>query len=211
MNTRYYFLTLALLSGALQGCQTLAVPKDKKPEWKTEVQKMTDKEALLFKSWSVHLPRHELAKLHALLARHSALEATATLTAVHTPLNTKRIAALSKYLTRMGIQNIAHRSASSAELPNRNIITLEVTHYAAIPPTCPGWNESMGDKTPVEGEINFACTTEANLAKMIANPRDLIDSKTELQDARRQVRALNEYYEGKQKELKIEQVNAGKG
>ena len=206
MNTYNHLITFAVLTGVLLGCQTIAMPKDI-PTWKTEVQQRSEKQALVFKPQAIHLPSSEMQKIQALLAQHNVSNVSMMLSAAPTRLNAQRIRALIQYLKRLGVGNIARRTDDSSQAPNRNVVMLKLTHYVAIPPKCPGWNEPMGDGTPLEGESNFGCTTEANLVKMIANPRDLIDPHTTSAEAKRQMRALNEYYEGKQKELKIEKVN----
>lgn len=91
-------------------------------------------------------------------------------------------------------------------------VTLFMDSYQVTPPVCPGWNEPIGPFSPINGEANFRCTTERNLAAMIADPRTL-ESGVPLgkSDANRSSKAIQDYREGKVKELKVEKVGSTRG
>lgn len=91
-------------------------------------------------------------------------------------------------------------------------LTLFMDSYQRQPPTCPGWEEPMGPFSPINGEANFRCITERNLAAMIADPRTLEAGRSlGNSDANRSSKAIQDYREGKSKELKIEKIGSTRG
>lgn len=53
-------------------------------------------------------------------------------------------------------------------------VTLVVAHYEASVPGCPDWSSPLRDLHKNTTHSNFGCATRSNMAKMLANPRDLV-------------------------------------
>ncbi len=72
---------------------------------------------------------------------------------------------------------------------------------------CPGWDQVMDGRVAPEGEENFGCTTKSNLAKMVADPKDLLEGKKlENPDAQHSIMSVGRYHTDKIKAVKIEKL-----
>ncbi len=75
---------------------------------------------------------------------------------------------------------------------------------------CPGWDQVMDGRVAPEGEENFGCTTKSNLAKMVADPKDLLEGKKlATPDAQHSTMGVEKYQTDKVKALKIEKIKEG--
>lgn len=178
-------LLIALTFGlATCGCEHQDPPPHFVKEWKPEVQMTSYEEVLMFKRGSSALGNENQNRLQMLVSRHTAGTPLYGRVVVNNNvknsniLNT-RILHVKKYLSKMGIdkQNIEVVNKTIGD-GSQDSITVAVDQYVIKAPECPGWNQVMGSYTvPVEGELNFACTTARNLAHMVANPKDLVAPK----------------------------------
>lgn len=53
-------------------------------------------------------------------------------------------------------------------------IRMSFENYVAIPPDCGDWSQNLADDRENVPFPNFGCSTQRNLAVMVANPRDLV-------------------------------------
>lgn len=56
-------------------------------------------------------------------------------------------------------------------------IKVSFTRYVAQAPTCGIWPKNLGDSDRNENYHNFGCASQANFARMVANPRDLVEPR----------------------------------
>ncbi|MFW6300305.1 MAG: CpaD family pilus assembly protein [Oceanicaulis sp.] len=87
----------------------------------------------------------------------------------------------------------AYDAAGRAEAP----VIFSFTRYRAVAPTCPqGWDDMRNDAFGYRDE-RFGCATAANLAAMVADPRDLTTPRTFADpDAARRQQVLERYRAG---------------
>lgn len=73
------------------------------------------------------------------------------------------------------VEVVRHPSSSA-----RRGLKLSYERVIAVPPVCGDWSENLGrpnrERTPAP---NFGCATQRNLAVMVANPRDLVEPRSE--------------------------------
>ena len=95
--------------------------------------------------------------------------------------DTKQVQSVRQYLVTLGIP-ARHikilKTLSEADKPR--LTRVHLIQYQAMAPNCPGWTEAMTSdvlryNVGPEGETHFNCTTQANLAKMVSNPKDLVE------------------------------------
>ncbi|MDB5394236.1 MAG: hypothetical protein JWM91_1742 [Rhodospirillales bacterium] len=58
-----------------------------------------------------------------------------------------------------------------------NAIRLRVARYVASTPSCPDWSKPEADEPTNSPSSNFGCATEAAVALMVADPRDMLRGK----------------------------------
>lgn len=76
-------------------------------------------------------------------------------------------------------------------------LVVSYTRYVAQPPRCGESWEDLNFSASGDNARNFGCAHQANLAAMIANPRDLIDPRElEPGDALRRLQTLESYRSG---------------
>ena len=68
-----------------------------------------------------------------------------------------------------------HRSGAG---PSQGV-RLSYERPVAVPPVCQEWNEDLGPNHERVHFPNFGCSTQHNIAVMVANPRDLIEPQPE--------------------------------
>jgi hypothetical protein len=124
-----------------------------------------------------------------------------------------RLMQLKNDLKRLGIvdSNIQMTLLESTDqsLSESAVITVAIDQYTASPPLCPGWG-SMPESA-AGGDRNFGCVSAANLANMIANPKDLLEAQPLGKgNGERNALFVTRYQEDKIKEIKIEKVNIDK-
>lgn len=92
-------------------------------------------------------------------------------------------------------------------------ITLSFVTYAASAPDCGSdWSENLGFTPRNQPWPDFGCSTQHNLAAIVADPRDLIEPRTsDPADAMRRSTVLEKYRAGETTETTLgeEQKNAG--
>ncbi|MEM7214054.1 MAG: CpaD family pilus assembly lipoprotein [Pseudomonadota bacterium] len=67
---------------------------------------------------------------------------------------------------------------------------------ADVPHKCGQWDDDLTDTTDNQNYNNFGCATQNNLAKMIANPEDLISPRGQSEiDAERRDNVINDWRE----------------
>lgn len=92
-------------------------------------------------------------------------------------------------------------------------VRVVVSRASAHVPGCPNWDRPSQPEFAASGMSNYGCGVNANLAAMVANPRDLVQGEASAEtDARSTVRGIKTYREldptGKQG-LKIESTKTG--
>lgn len=145
-----------------------------------------------------------LAFLKATNARRAAHVYVATAPgAADDSLARRRTAALTRYLTQLGIAGEPRPSESGLPTPgplgaNADMITVSVGRYVAIPPRCPDWSKpELGDFTNTRSS-NFGCASAVNLSLMVADPLDLVRGQPLADaDGARMARAIGRYRAGK--------------
>ena len=87
----------------------------------------------------------------------------------------------------------AYNAAGRASAP----VIFSFTRYRAVAPDCPaGWDSMRNDRMG-ESDERFGCATAANLAAMVADPRDLTTPRTFAEpDTMRRQRVLERYRAG---------------
>lgn len=86
-------------------------------------------------------------------------------------------------LTYLGGE-LRKRGVKESELVVRSVtsggsagISLAYAKYSASVPGCPDWSQSMQGFHRNVTHSNFGCSVRGNLAKMLANPRDLVEPR----------------------------------
>lgn len=86
-----------------------------------------------------------------------------------TPEDDIRTAILSGALARKGLRIIVRVGVVTP-----GDLRLTMDHYVASAPGCPNWSKLPGNDAANTLPSDFGCATAANLAAMVADPRDLI-------------------------------------
>lgn len=84
-------------------------------------------------------------------------------------------------LRKRGVQEseLVVRSAGASDGASDSAgISLAYVKYSASVPGCPDWSQTMAGFHRNVTHSNFGCSVRSNLAKMLANPRDLIEPRT---------------------------------
>ena len=116
----------------------------------------------------------EIANLNDFLASNDAERGDAiTIDSGPSPLDQKRGNRLDASLTRHGLVSglrILH------DIPAGELhLTLE--RYVAGAPGCPNWSKAPGNDFANTMPSDYGCSTENNLASMVADPRDLVSGR----------------------------------
>jgi pilus assembly protein CpaD len=85
------------------------------------------------------------------------------------------------------------------ETPARDMpeIIISYIRYAALPTACGDWSSNLGHTAANHTSPNFGCATQANLAAMVADPRDLVTpAGSGPSDAGRALMVLDKYRKG---------------
>lgn len=95
----------------------------------------------------------------------------------------KDIAIIKKILIKHGFSReyvaLELETASEVDTPIKETkFEITVLTYYATPPSCSYWTRSLGDAQGANEPRDFGCAVRANLAMMVANPRDLIVGRT---------------------------------
>ena len=88
------------------------------------------------------------------------------------PEDDDRATILSGALEEQGLRP----SVRVAALPTGEL-RLTIESYAASAPACPDWSKPPGSDLANTLPSDFGCATDANLAAMVADPRDLIEGR----------------------------------
>ncbi|MBL0942081.1 MAG: hypothetical protein IBJ00_05075 [Alphaproteobacteria bacterium] len=123
---------------------------------------------------------------------------------------TLRLTQLKNDLKKLGIadSNIQMMLLDPTDLPisESAVITVAIDQYTVSPPLCPGWGAMP--ESAAGGDRNFGCASAANLANMIANPKDLLEAQSlGTGSGERNSLFVSKYKEDKIKELKVEKVD----
>jgi pilus assembly protein CpaD len=101
----------------------------------------------------------------------------------------------------------APRSKDSDEpsLRRNRRVEIVVERYLITLPNCPDWSKPLGRDASNTQSSNLGCATQSNLARMIADPRDLVRGRRlGPADGVREAEAVMRYRTDKVKELKQE-------
>ncbi len=209
MYKKLLIISLAIL---VTGCDQKHKRMDIARPWKTEVKQTSYHDDIVFGSGSSRITSGEISKLKGLVMQTKPNEPKyARLLAPQVKnrsLQEKRVGTVSRCLVKMGVNEknieVIYLDQPSEGTGERSV-TVILDQFAAIPPQCPGWDQIMDGKIPPEGEMNFGCANEVNLAKMVANPRDLMKGQTtDHGDGTYNAAAIQRYRTDKIKELKVE-------
>ena len=94
---------------------------------------------------------------------------------------------------------VAGSTYDGAGLTNAPVV-LNFTRYEARAPDCkPLWSQDLAHQSDNQPYESFGCATQANLAAMIENPRDLLQARDEEpRDSGRRGAVMNAYRQGGQ-------------
>lgn len=211
----YILSTLLMLS--VSGCADEMHREIPRGPWKTESKRHS-----FFETLSVSQSGHDSKKLRTLIAQatyKTPIYARLMFNEPETQTGSvnKRVQALRAQLTKLGVaphrietQFLDPASAATQSAHQRHLLTVILDQYEVIPPTCPGWREYMDGFSPPEGEAQFGCISERNLAAMVTEPRDIFEAQQlDNADGKRSANQIEAYRRGKQKTLKIESSKAG--
>lgn len=169
----------------LAGCNDIDQAREWTP-WKPAVDVQTKQDDFHFRSGQVNLTRAQHAQLHNMVR---AGDGQATISArvlthdiwdhLQVEPYRARINHVIKHLIKSGVPraNIDVVTEASPMAGAGSILTVAVDHSKAKAPVCDGWNYNMGRTVYPDGEPDFGCANAGNLAKMISNPRDLVEGR----------------------------------
>jgi len=84
-----------------------------------------------------------------------------------------------------------------AQSPRSTRVTLVYAKYSASVPGCPDWSSDFGDFHRNTAHSNFGCAYRGNFAKMVANPKDLVEPREMSNaEANQTSRAISKYRSG---------------
>ena len=69
-------------------------------------------------------------------------------------------------------------AAPSSEAPGDDVVVVNIGRYIVSGPSCPDWTKPQADDFSNTSPSNFGCATLTNLARMVANPADLLRGST---------------------------------
>jgi len=78
-----------------------------------------------------------------------------------------------------GAENEARGGVAGSEVPGADVVVVNVGRYIVSGPSCPDWTKPQADDFSNTPPSNFGCATLTNLARMVANPADLVRGSTE--------------------------------
>lgn len=189
----------------LSGCDRRQQPREWQP-YEPVVQAQTASEDIHFAKGQTNLTNQQVQQIKSLtrgydmnmsiMARVITHNADETLR-VH--LLKQRVQSIIHVLKNLGIARanieVVSDTVSSREV---NVITVEVDQYLSMAQKCNGWNYSMDRFLRPEGEMDFGCTTAANVTAMVANPKDLLKGRSlGKADGARNDLAVDKYRTGK--------------
>lgn len=126
-----------------------------------------------------------------------------------------RLSHLHRYFHRLGIPDYHINVMDKSLMPEaehqgqQSSIYVVFEEYRAVPPRCPGWDQVMNGQVSPEGEAHFGCSSEYNLASMIANPSVLRKARPHgHSDGARSSLAVKDYRTDHVKALRTMQVTA---
>ncbi len=161
--------SLALL--ALAACGT-SYPYQHK---QIQVQSMTESAVVPFTHSKSRLEPDAKAELAALMARVKPLSVQSVIVQANPKnrLSMARANAIRAHLTRAGVVPSAFRVQSVRQVVPE--VLVEVEHTTALPPSnCPDWKSRGTPNFGNEPFSNYRCSTLHNLARQVADPRDLV-------------------------------------
>ncbi len=82
------------------------------------------------------------------------------------------LAAVRQFLVARGVRP-SHISRGTAAVTAGNV-EIAAERYVAAPPSCPDWSNANILDGANTNSSNFGCATASNLARMVADPRDLV-------------------------------------
>lgn len=130
------------------------------------------------------------------------------------PQMNARLSQLHRYFQQLAIPDYHVHVIDKSLMPEadeqgrQNSIVVIFEEYTTIPPRCPEWNQVMNGRVPPEGEANFGCSTQFNLANMVANPSVLQKAPPHgNSDGTRSTLAVKDYRTDRVKALRTMQVS----
>lgn len=206
---------ISLFTLFLGGCY---LDSDPPQPWHPTVERASKHYDVIFKGRQTHLSSKQRQALHRIVASYStAPPLHARLVLRHnredqrSSILSSRLRSLKKELISAGIdrKNIELQFMNNGltfKGQKADSITVVIDQYQALAPKC-AWNEEMHLMVRPEGEKNFGCATAANLAHMIADPRDLTKGRSLAHtDGPANSLGILNYRTDKMKEIKVEEA-----
>lgn len=89
-------------------------------------------------------------------------------------------------------------------------VKLTYIRYVAETPACGNWSMSEGDTSANLTQRNFGCSTQHNIAAVVADPRDLVSPRALTpDDAQRRLEVLDKYRKGQTTVAEKTQAQSG--
>lgn len=83
------------------------------------------------------------------------------------------LASVEQFLIARGVRPSHISRGKGASLTSGNV-EIVAERYVAAPPSCPDWSHANIMDTTNSNSSNFGCADASNLARMVADPRDLL-------------------------------------
>jgi pilus assembly protein CpaD len=172
---RRHALLLLLLAPGVGGCATPATVVATRPSPSTEnpnpvqVSKVTVTHTVHFAPGAGAPDPRELAAVDDFLVQSDAAAANAALLVTAGPGGGGIAQGLADALARRGLKPQVMWAADAPA----GTVRLVVERYEASVPNCPNWSKPPGNDVANTLHSDFGCATAANLAAMVADPRDL--------------------------------------
>jgi pilus assembly protein CpaD len=104
---------------------------------------------------------------------------------------------VARRLTELGVPEDRIMSGNQDEPGVAGGIKLTYIRYVAQTPECGNWSTNLARTYDNTRAPNFGCTTQKNIAAMVADPRDLVSPQTvSSTDAQRRIEVLAKYRKG---------------
>ncbi len=83
------------------------------------------------------------------------------------------LGAVEQFLIGRGVRP-SHITRGTMPLSGAGNVEIVAEHYVSAPPSCPDWTHANILDGTNSNSSNFGCATASNLARMVADPRDLV-------------------------------------
>lgn len=198
-------VTHSLFVFVLGGCDQTRPMLSQYPEWKTQVKPHVQHATLRFEPGSALLSSDQKTKIELLFSQalpslplyaevfvgpvsllsEERVYQKATLSQDRVDVQTdqvryQRTQGIMDFLQALGVPRErlrVHVGSSQATQHTLNAVLVLLGQYEVRPPACPGWEDFTGFEASMDGSRTLGCVTERNLARMIAQPQDLIQGQ----------------------------------